>query len=258
MLPYDLTQWATFLALSAALFVIIALRYFLVLGSFHLILNRLFFDFSAKRKINNTVIEGKQYQSELFWSALSSLVFALIGALTFLLWQQGYIAIYTDFQQYAWWWFPVGIIAAIFLHETYYYWLHRWMHRPKVFQHVHRVHHESKATSLWTSFSFHPTETLLQAIAVPLILYVVPLHYVAVLVWLVFMTLTSAINHCNIEIYPKNFHRHWLGQWLIGATHHSRHHTQYRFNFGLYFTFWDRLMKTENDDYAEQFESLTS
>jgi sterol desaturase/sphingolipid hydroxylase (fatty acid hydroxylase superfamily) len=39
-----------------------------------------------------------------------------------------------------------------------------------------------------------------------------------------------------------------VGKWFIGATHHARHHKQYRYNFGLYFTFWDRLTNTEAPD----------
>jgi sterol desaturase/sphingolipid hydroxylase (fatty acid hydroxylase superfamily) len=59
------------------------------------------------------------------------------------------------------------------------------------------------------------------------------------------MSFSSVINHLNIEIYPRDAHRHFAGKWIIGATHHSMHHKQYRYNFGLYFTIWDRLVKTE-------------
>lgn len=66
-----------------------------------------------------------------------------------------------------------------------------------------------------------------------------------------------AINHLNTELYPRDFNRHWLGRWLIGATHHSLHHTQFRFNYGLYFTFWDKWMRTESPDFHKVFEEKT-
>jgi sterol desaturase/sphingolipid hydroxylase (fatty acid hydroxylase superfamily) len=29
------------------------------------------------------------------------------------------------------------------------------------------------------------------------------------------------------------------------------HHSQFRFNYGLYFTFWDHWMKTESPDFEK-------
>jgi len=63
--------------------------------------------------------------------------------------------------------------------------------------------------------------------------------------------------YLNTEIYPRNFDRYWLGRWLIGATHHGLHHAQFRFNYGLYFTFWDKWMRTESPDYHRLFEEKT-
>jgi sterol desaturase/sphingolipid hydroxylase (fatty acid hydroxylase superfamily) len=64
------------------------------------------------------------------------------------------------------------------------------------------------------------------------------------------MTFSSVINHLDIEIYPKNSGKSW-GKWVIGATHHSLHHKQFKYNFGLYFTFWDRLKKTESPGFEK-------
>ena len=32
-----------------------------------------------------------------------------------------------------------------------------------------------------------------------------------------------------------------LNQLINGADHHTEHHTKYTFNYGQYFTFWDKL-----------------
>ena len=146
---------------------------------------------------------------------------------------------------------------ALLAHETYYYWLHRWMHRPKIYRWIHKVHHDSIVTSPWTSFSFHPLESLLQAVVVPIVVVVLPMHIVAVLTMLSLMTISATINHLDIEIYPKHFEKHWLGKWVIGATHHSLHHAKFRENFGLYFTFWDRWMETESPEFEELFREKT-
>jgi sterol desaturase/sphingolipid hydroxylase (fatty acid hydroxylase superfamily) len=71
------------------------------------------------------------------------------------------------------------------------------------------------------------------------------------------MTFSGTINHAGVEIYPKSFQGHWLGKWLIGATHHDLHHKQFRFNFGLYFTCWDKWMHTESPDFEGEFRKAT-
>ena len=42
------------------------------------------------------------------------------------------------------------------------------------------------------------------------------------------------------------------------ATHHDLHHQGPRWNFGLYFTLWDRLMGTEHPDYVIRFEAAAT
>ena len=60
------------------------------------------------------------------------------------------------------------------------------------------------------------------------------------------MTVSSVVNHLDIEIYPLWFQKSRFGQQFIGATHHHHHHTEFLTNDGLYFTFWDKIMNTES------------
>jgi len=163
------------------------------------------------------------------------------------LWQKGYTNIYVDFWDFGLIYAVFSLLFALLLHETYYYWLHRWMHRPKIYRWIHKIHHDSIVTSPWTSFSFHPMESVLQAIVVPFIVFFLPMHYLTVMVLLVIMTVS----------YPRNFERHWLGKWIVGATHHSLHHSKFRENYGLYFTFWDKWMQTESPEFERLFREKT-
>jgi len=253
----DFTNPLTFLALTGLMFLMVVFRYTLVAGIFYVVFYIIDPKDFRSRKVHAPTKDEKQYKREIMWSTLTSLFFALAGTGMVVLWQKGYTAIYEDIDQFGWWWLPVSFFVAAVIHETYYYWLHRWMHKPKVYRLIHKVHHDSHITSPWTSFSFHPGEGILQSVIIPVVILFLPMHYWTIVTLLTFMTLTSAINHSNVEIYPKGFHKHWLGKWMIGATHHSLHHTQYRFNYGLYFTFWDKWMKTESDKYKPDFEKHT-
>ncbi|QJD79759.1 sterol desaturase family protein [Spirosoma rhododendri] len=197
--------------------------------------------------------KADQHWREIGWSALTSVIFAGIGLGVLIAFQAGYTRIYTDLHEYGLVWYGLSIGLVLLLQETYYYWLHRWMHKPGVYRWVHKTHHDSLTTSPWTAFSFHPIESTLQAILLPVLTFILPLHSTAIVLILMIMTVSGAINHLNTEIYPHAFNRHWLGKWLIGATHHSLHHSQFRYNYGLFFTFWDRWMRTESPDFDPLF-----
>lgn len=253
----DVSDPFWFLIAAAIVFVVVTGRYFLIAGIFYGIFYLWFPEKWQKRKINTGSFKKNQFRKEVMWSTITALIFSVSGAVMVLLWQKGLTKIYVDIHHYSLWWLPLSLIIALTAHETYYYWLHMWMHHPKVFRLVHKVHHDSRIPSPWTAFSFHPAEGLFQALFLPLLLIVLPMHLYILIIQLTIMTLSSVINHLDIEVYPANFHRHFFGRWLIGATHHSLHHKQFRYNYGLYFTFWDKWRKTESPLYEKLFEEKT-
>ncbi|HEU4470339.1 MAG TPA: sterol desaturase family protein [Flavisolibacter sp.] len=253
----DVSDPLWFFIVTMAVFAIVIGRYLLIAGVFYGVFYLWFPDRWKRRKINERAYKKGQFKKEVFWSTVTALIFALAGSLMLLLWQKGFTKIYAGIDDYPLWWMPVSLLIALVAHETYYYWLHRWMHHPKIFRIVHKVHHDSNITSPWTAFSFHPLEGVLQALFLPVLLMVLPMHVYVLLIQLTIMTVSSVINHLDIEVYPRNFQRHLLGRWLIGATHHSLHHKQFKYNYGLYFTFWDKWKKTESPVYEELFDKKT-
>ena len=249
----DFTQPFYFLSAVAVVFIVVFLRYLLVAGLFHFCFYSWRPSRWQSRKVGKRAWPKHQLRKEINWSMMTSLIFAFIGAGTAVAWQKGWLAVYEDTGRYGWVWFFAAIGVAMVLHETAYYWLHRWMHHPKIYPWVHKVHHDSRIPSPWTAFSFHPIEGFLEGLILPLILAVVPMHLYAVVIYLTLMTLSSVVNHLDIEIYPKWFARHPVGKWLIGATHHSHHHRYHVFNYGLYFTFWDKWLGTESPDFEREF-----
>ncbi len=246
-----------FLGLVFGLLVILMARYFLVAGLFQLFFNVWNNKKWSHRKLSSNKIPVRQYYVELKWSVVTSLIFAVVSAFAIVIWQKGYTKVYVSLSDYGWIYLPVSLALYMLLHETYYYFLHRWMHRPAVFKLIHKTHHASKTTSAWTAFSFHPIEGFLQAIILPITILLIPIHIYVLLLLLVIMTFSSAINHLEIEIYPAWFQNNFLGKWIIGATHHSLHHKQFKYNFGLYFTFWDKIKKTESPLYGKLFSEKT-
>jgi sterol desaturase/sphingolipid hydroxylase (fatty acid hydroxylase superfamily) len=253
----DLSSPLWFAIVTLVVFAVVIGRYFLIAGLFHAVFYLWFPQKWRERKINQRPYKKDQFKKEVFWSCITAGIFAVSGSITALFWQKGYTKLYLNITDYPLWWLPVSLFIALLLHETYYYWLHRWMHHPRIFRIVHKVHHDSNITSPWTAFSFHPLEGLLQAVFLPILLLLLPMHLYVLIMQLTIMTFSSVINHLDIEIYPKNFHKHFLGKYFIGATHHSLHHKQFKYNYGLYFTFWDKWKATESPLFSKLFEEKT-
>jgi Delta7-sterol 5-desaturase len=253
----DLTSLSGFLLLTGLFFIVIIGRYLLIAGIFYGVFYKWFPAKWQARKINKRPYKQDQLRKEVTWSTITALIFSVAGSLTLFIWQSGWTKVYLDISEYGWWYLPVSLLLSMFLHETYYYWVHRWMHHPKIFRVVHKVHHDSNITSPFTAFSFHPIEGLLQAVVLPVTIMLIPLHPGVILLQLTIMTFSSVINHLDIEVYPKGFENHFIGKWIIGATHHSLHHKQFRYNYGLYFTFWDKIKKTESPFFKTLFKEKT-
>ncbi|MEO9051241.1 MAG: sterol desaturase family protein, partial [Ginsengibacter sp.] len=196
----DFTSSYWLLWLTLFFFIIITGRYFLVAGLFYCIFYVWFPSKWKEKKINKKKYKPGQLKKEIKWSLVSSLLFSMAGTITVLLWQKGYTKIYSNADLYGWWYLPVSLVIFMLLHETYYYWIHRWMHIPRVYKIVHKVHHDSKIASPFTAFSFHPIEGLLQAIFLPVMLIILPMHYYVIIIQLTIMTFSSVINHLDIEI----------------------------------------------------------
>lgn len=226
------------MASMVAVTVIVAARYLAVSGGFAWLTNRRLPGLYAGQE--------RQIRTEIAWSLASAAIYGFPAGLVAWGWQErGWTRIYTDLAAHPAWWVPVSIALYLLLHDTWFYWTHRWMHRPKLFRAAHAVHHASRPPTAWAAMSFHPLEALTGAVVIPALVFIVPIHAGALLVVLLIMTVMGVTNHMGWEIFPPQAVQGRAGQWLITASHHQRHHREYGCNYGLYFRFWDRLCGTD-------------
>ena len=227
------------LALSALVMTaIVAVRYLLTSG--------LFAWWTQHRRPGRYQGQGAQIRREIGWSLLSAAVYgAPAGALLWAWREHGWSRLYTDPHAYPLWYMPVSVLVYLLVHDTWFYWTHRLMHRPALFARMHAVHHASNRPTAWTAMSFHPSEALTGALVVPLLALAVPIHIAMLGVVLTVMTVMGVTNHMGWEMFPRRLLDSRLGDWIITASHHQRHHEHYRCNYGLYFRHWDRWCGTD-------------
>ena len=230
---------ATAILLSAlAMSVIVGVRYLVTSGAFAL----------ATRLRHRGLYTGldAQMRREIAWSLASALIYGVPAGVIAWGWQnRGWTRIYTDVGDWPLWYLPVSVLLYLFAHDTWFYWTHRWMHRPGPFKLAHAVHHASRPPTAWAAMAFHPIEALTGAVAIPLLVFVIPIHVAALGLVLGIMTVMGVTNHMGWELFPRFMWGGRLGGWLITASHHQRHHDAYRCNYGLYFRFWDRICGTD-------------
>ena len=246
-MEYGVGHWFFWVA---ALFAIVFVRYLVFSGGYDWLFTRRLRARMGDRVFPRSTSATKLRRLEIIRSAGVSLIFAAFGIGLLWLWNKGYTQLYGELRTgWEWGWLIAGPLLFVLAQETYYYWAHRWMHRPGVYERVHKWHHESIETTAWTAFSFHPIEGIIQAAFIPLAAVLIPMHQFAFLLLLALMTLSATINHAGVEVFPKNWARSRVLSGLVGATHHDVHHKRARYHFGLYFTFWDRWMGTELEGY---------
>lgn len=189
-------------------------------------------------------------------SIQSLVIFTVIDALVYWAQLEGHTKIYTHVSDYGWGYLLLSAVIMIFFHDAYFYFVHRLMHLPKIYPLVHKVHHESVDPSPLATFSFHPLEAIMEASVYVVFAFLLPVHLIALWIWQVVQIVLSVIAHLGYEFYPAGFTRHWLFKYKTPSTHHNMHHARMHGNYGLYFTWWDRILGTEFKDYHQTYDAI--
>lgn len=197
-----------------------------------------------KFKIQTAMPEKKQMRHELFYSLSTILIFSGILVAGYLLYINGHTTLYTDIHQYGYGYFFLSLLIMILVHDTYFYWVHRLFHTRWFLKNVHNIHHRSANPTPLAANSFHPIEALILGIVVFPLITIWPVHILALLLFNSFVVITNVIGHLGFEFIPFKLRHSMTGKYIGSSTHHNLHHQKSNKNFGLYFTFWDRLMKT--------------
>ena len=229
------------------------LRYLIGAGGVFMIVNFALARVLAGRRIRDRKIARAQIIRELLTSFRTVLVFSMVGMTIWVGNKFGFMRFYDDPAALGWVWFAISVGLIIILHDAWFYWTHRLIHDPRLFRRCHRTHHLSYNPTPFTAYAFDLEEAVINAVFVLVIGFILPLSFLAVFIFTAHMMLRNAIGHCGYELFPRNASGRPLFDWLTSVTHHDLHHSNAGYNYGLYFTFWDRVMGTEHPDYPEKF-----
>lgn len=139
------------------------------------------------------------------------------------------------------------------LYDTWFYWGHRLMHTRALFKH-HAWHHRSIAPTVWSNYS----DSMVDAFAMqsfyfvaPLILPIPPLVLIGLRLW---DHINGQLGHSGFEYFAHPTAR--APYPMLCTTFHDQHHEHFHYNFGNYFSIWDRLCGTMDPCYDEKVKTL--
>ncbi|RLA30688.1 MAG: sterol desaturase [Gammaproteobacteria bacterium] len=210
-----------------------------------------------RRRIQSRRPKRSDVSREISFSLGTVVIFSLIGFAVHTGSQYGIFRIYSGN-------LPSAAIlllefaAIVIIHDAYFYWAHRAMHHRKLFRFFHRIHHKSHTPTPWAAYSFALPEAVVEAGVLPLVALVLPMHELTAFLFVTHMIIRNVIGHAGIEMFPKWWLRVPLLRWITTTTHHDLHHSTFRYNYGLYFTWWDRLFATEHPEYRSRFEAVVT
>src|SRR5262249_14698378 len=151
----------------------------------------------------------------------------------------GYFPLYDEIDACGWLYLLVSCIGALGFAETCIYWIHRALHTSFLYRTLHVHHHRFREPTPYVAFAFHPLDSFAQSTPYHLYALIVPLYGWAYLALFAFSMLWSLMIHDQVRWVPFRFINH------TGC--HTAHHWYCPYNYGNYFTFWDRLCGTYLD-----------
>ncbi|XP_038610032.1 lathosterol oxidase isoform X1 [Tachyglossus aculeatus] len=209
-----------------------ALLLYLFFGSLNYYL---VFDHSLKK--HPQFLEN-QVQREIKYSIQSLPWISIPTVALFLAEVRGYSKLYDNIEDSSYGWFGViiSMLSFLFFTDMLIYWIHRFLHHKLLYKRLHKPHHLWKITTPFASHAFHPVDGFLQSIPYHIYPFCFPLHKV------VYLGLYICVNVWTISIHDGDFRVPKFLQPIInGSAHHTDHHLYFDYNYGQYFTLWDRI-----------------
>lgn len=144
---------------------------------------------------------------------------------------------------------PIPQWHVILIHVAYFfvvedflnYWIHRALHLPWLYRHVHSVHHIYDAPFSIPAAFAHPVEIV--ALGIPTFMgpLMVGPHMFTLIVWQTFRNFEAIDVHSGYEL-PLSLKTFFPAYG--GTEHHDYHHYMHSGNFASVFTWCDRLYGT--------------
>lgn len=143
-------------------------------------------------------------------------------------------------------WFVVWMFFIPMWSGLHFYWVHRLEHHPKLYKHVHAVHHRNVNIGPWSGISNHWYENILY-FTTYFIHLVVPSHPLHLLFHIYFQQVSPILSHSGFEKIKAGE----TEAAKTGDFFHQLHHRYFECNYGTSEIPFDKWFGTFHDGSAE-------
>jgi sterol desaturase/sphingolipid hydroxylase (fatty acid hydroxylase superfamily) len=235
-------------------FVAQAATYFVVVGLLYLVLWRWGEQrFRAARIQAKKRVNGKQILFEVKNTFVVLLVSSPVTLAVSWLYANGGTRLTLDAASIGLPWIAVTFVGLLVFNDAWFYGWHRLLHHPKLFRHVHAVHHKSVDVNPFSSYSFHWFEGLVLGVWILPVALLIPIYLPMLGVLHAIGLANNVMSHSGYELLPRWLLKVPLLRWVNTSTFHNLHHLSFNGNYGLMFRLWDRLLGTELPNYEAAF-----
>lgn len=142
----------------------------------------------------------------------------------------------------------VLILSFIFITEPIYYFYHRLLHTPYLYNRHHIYHHKNLVPRPTSAFYFTIIERISYTFLFSLPLFILSFfNLLSVQLMIIYMIVFDFINawgHTNVKMFPAAYVKSWLHYFLYSANYHADHHKYFRTNYALFMPIWDKIFGT--------------
>ena len=133
----------------------------------------------------------------------------------------------------------------------YFYAIHRLIHIPFLYRHIHYLHHRNINVGPWSGMSQHPVEQMifLGSVFIHLLIGAHPIHILFHLQYYFLIAMTTHTGFQGLLVKDKN-------RLALGTFHHQMHHRYFECNYGSLEVPWDKWMGTFHDGTVEANERM--
>ena len=143
------------------------------------------------------------------------------------------------------------VFVLFWAYEIYYFLVHRIMHYPRLFRHVHSVHHRSRFPTPFTQTSVNIAEAIIFYSFYVVILFG-PFHILSLLLIGLDIKLASLTQHLGHEFFPRWMRVTPVVRYLNSTRFHQLHHSHsLKRNYGFQTSVLDRVFGTIDAAYLE-------
>ncbi|KAH6654769.1 hypothetical protein BKA67DRAFT_691734 [Truncatella angustata] len=187
-----------------------------------------------KATLKHPKVLKNQVSLEIKHALASTPYIALLTTPLFLLEVRGYSKLYATMADGPGLWYDIAQFPLVILFTDFgIYWIHRFMHHPRVYKYIHKPHHKWVVPTPYASVAFHPVDGFLQSFPYHLYPFLFPLHRYTYLGLFFFVQIWTVVIHDG-EYVSKN-------EIINGAACHTMHHLYFNYNYGQFTTLWDRI-----------------